>query len=125
MCQNFISASLIRNIYHQMNEDLRRRYVRDLVSDLQQVGGARLEQWIRPLWDHLARAPVVPAGLSAEGVSVSGALDAYWQDGSVSEASSEVSYFRSPYTKPRHDFRHALNAVPGTNVVRLFSSRVP
>lgn len=106
-----------------MNEDLRRRYVRDLVTDLEQVGGARFEQWIRPLWENIAGAPVVPAGLNAEGSPVSGALDAYWPDGSVSEASSDVSYFRPPYRKPRHDFRHALTAVPGTNVVRLFSSR--
>ena len=106
-----------------MNEELRRRYVRDLIDDLQQVGGARLEQWIKPLWDHLAGAPVRPTGLNSEGTPVSGALDALWPDGSVSEASSDASYFIRPYRKPRHDFKHALKELPDVRTVRLFSSR--
>jgi hypothetical protein len=106
-----------------VNEDLRRRYVRDLMTDLAQVGGARLEQWIRPLWDHLANAPVNARGLNPEGAPVAGVLDAIWPDGSVSEASSEVGYFAKPYKKPRHDFHHVLTLAPDVRTVRLFSTQ--
>jgi tetratricopeptide (TPR) repeat protein len=106
-----------------MNEELRRRYVRDLVADLQQVGGSRFEQWIRALWDHLAGEMVSARGLNLEGAPVSGHLDAIWPDGSVSEASSEAGYFEKPFTKIRGDFRHARGAAAGVRVIRLFSSR--
>jgi adenylylsulfate kinase-like enzyme/tetratricopeptide (TPR) repeat protein len=105
-----------------MNEELRRRYVRDLIADLGQVGGARLEQWIKPLWDHLAGGPVNARGLNPQGAPVAGALDATWPDGSVSEASSDAGYFKSPYDKPTHDFRHVLKEAPGVRTVRLFAT---
>lgn len=106
-----------------MNEDLRRRYVRDLLSDLELVGGARLEQWLRPFWEHLAGGQVQARGLNSQGAPVRSSLDAYWPDGSVSEASSEAKYFDKPYKKPKHDFRHALRASPGVRVVRMFSTQ--
>lgn len=107
-----------------MNEDLRRRYVRDLVADLDQVGGARLEQWLRPLWDRLAGASVQARGLNAQGAPVRSSLDAYWPDGSISEASSEAKYFEKPYKKLKNDFQHALTASPGVRVIRMFSTQV-
>jgi tetratricopeptide (TPR) repeat protein len=106
-----------------VNEDLRRRYVRDLVADLEQVGGPRLEQWIRPLWDHLAGAPVSARGINIEGAPVVGALDAIWPDGSASEASSDASYFVKPYNKARHDIRNVLAKAPHVRCIRLFCSR--
>lgn len=105
-----------------MNEELRRRYVRDLIADLDQVGGARLEQWIRPLWDHLAGRPVSARGLNPQGAPVAGALDATWPDDSVSEASSDAGYFKSPYNKPVHDFRHVLKEAPSVRTIRLFAT---
>lgn len=107
-----------------MNEDLRRRYVRDLITDLQQVGGARLEQWLRPFWEHLAGGPVAARGLNAHGDPVHSSLDAYWPDGSVSEASSVAKYFERPYKKLRYDLSHALTASRGVKVIRLFSTQV-
>lgn len=106
-----------------MNEELRRRYVRDLIADLGQVGGARLEQWIKPLWDHLAGGLVNARGLNPQGAPVAGALDAIWPDGSVSEASSDADYFKSPYNKPTHDFRHVLKEAPAVRTVRLFATQ--
>jgi tetratricopeptide (TPR) repeat protein len=106
-----------------MNEDLRRRYVRDLILDLQQVGGARLEQLIRPFWDHLAGGPVIARGLNVEGAPVGDNVDAVWPDGSVSEASSDAKYFVKPYSKPNKDLRHALKLDPTATRVRLFSTR--
>lgn len=106
-----------------MNEELRRRYVRDLIADLGQVGGARLEQWIKPLWDHLAGGLVSARGLNPQGAPVAGALDATWPDGSVSEASSDAAYFKAPYNKPTHDFRHVLREAPSVRTVRLFATQ--
>jgi hypothetical protein len=107
-----------------MNEELRGRYVRDLTFDLKQVGGARLELWLRPLWERLAGAQVNARGVNLQGAPVKGTLDAYWPDGSVSEASSDAKYFDRPYTKALHDFNHALQAAPGVKVVRLFCTQV-
>jgi hypothetical protein len=107
-----------------VNEDLRRRYVRDLIAALGQVGGARLEQWIKPLWDHLAGGPVTARGLNPEGAPVPGTLDAVWPDGSVSEASSDQNYFVKPYSKPARDFRHVLAEAPAVRTVRLFCTQV-
>ena len=106
-----------------MNEELRRRYVRDLIADLGQVGGARLEQWIKPLWDHLAGGPVNARGLNPQGAPVASALDATWPDGSVSEASSDADYFKYPYDKPTHDFRHVLEEAPDVRTIRLFATQ--
>lgn len=107
-----------------MNEDLRRRYVRDLLVDLEQVGGARLEQWLRPLWEQLAGGPVQARGLNPQGAPVRSSLDAYWPDGSVSEASSDAKYFVKPYNKLRNDLRHAFEASRGVRTVRLFTTQV-
>lgn len=113
----------MRVLLLDMNEELRRRYVRDLISDLGQVGGARLEQWLKPLWDHLAGGLVNARGLNPQGAPVAGALDAIWPDGSVSEASSDSDYFKRPYVKPTHDFRHVLNVAPGVRTIRLFATQ--
>ena len=107
-----------------MNEELRRRYVRDLIADLDQVGGPRLEQWIKPLWDHLVGGLVNARGLNPQGAPVPGALDATWPDGSVSEASSQADYFERPYKKPVHDFRHVIEEAPAVRTIRLFSTQV-
>ena len=107
-----------------MNEDLRRRYVRDLVGDLEQVGGARLEQWIKPLWDDIAGGAVLAQGLNLEGMPVGGTYDALWPDGTVSEASSEAAYFRSPYRKAKADVGHARMLAPDAGTIRLFSTRI-
>jgi len=107
-----------------MNEQLRARYVLDVLSDLKLVSGARLEQWLRPLWDRLANGQVISRGINTLGAPVGYTLDAYWPDGSVSEASSDANYFSKPYKKPRNDFRHALKTVPDVKVVRLFSSQI-
>ena len=106
-----------------MNEDLRRRYVRDLIGDLEQVGGARFEQWVKPLWDDIAGEPVQARGLNVEGMPVGGVYDACWPDGSVSEASSEKTYFTSPYGKAKHDVGHARSLAPEAETIRLFSTR--
>jgi hypothetical protein len=107
-----------------MNEELRSRYVRDLTADLKQVSGARLELWLRPLWERLAGGPVNARGVNLQGAPVKATLDAYWPDGSVSEASSDAKYFERPYTKALHDFDHALKTSPGAKVVRLFCTQV-
>lgn len=107
-----------------MNEELRSRYVRDLTDDLRLVGGARLELWLRPLWERLAGAPVNARGVNLQGAPVKGTLDGYWPDGSVSEASSDAKYFDRPYTKARHDFNHVLQTAPGVRVVRLFCTQL-
>ena len=107
-----------------MNDELRRRYVRDITSDLEQLGGARLELWLRPLWDQLAGAPVNARGVNLQGAPVKATLDAYWPDGSVSEASSDAKYFDKPYKKARHDFKHALQASPGVKTIRLFCTQL-
>lgn len=107
-----------------MNEELRSRYVRDLTEDLKQVGGANLELWLRPMWERLAGAPVNARGVNLQGAPVKGTLDAYWPDGSISEASSDAKYFVRPYTKARHDFKHALEDARGVKVVRLFCTQV-
>lgn len=109
---------------NNMNEELRRRYVRDLLGDLEQIGGARFEQWLRPLWERIAGGPVVAAGLNRVGMPVKSTLDGYWPDLSVSEASSEQDYFKHPYKKARKDFFHAMKAVRDTTCVRLFTTQV-
>jgi tetratricopeptide (TPR) repeat protein len=106
-----------------MNEQLRASYVNDVVKDIQAVSGARFEQWLLPLWDAVAKAPVNARGLNLEGAPVGYTLDAYWPDGSVSEASSNLDYFTKPFKKARGDFRHAIKLMPAAKIVRLFSSR--
>ena len=106
-----------------MNEDLRRRYVSDLMRDLELVGGARFEQWIKPLWDHIAGTPVQARGLNVEGMPVRGEFDARWPDGSGSEASSDLRYFESPYTKAKNDFDHVRKVAPELRKIRLFCTR--
>ena len=107
-----------------MNEDLRRRYVRDLVTDLEQVGGSRFEQWIKPLWDDIAGAPVQARGLNLEGMPVRGEFDARWPDGSGSEASSDQRYFQPPYEKAKNDVGHVRTVAPELRTIRLFCTRV-
>lgn len=107
-----------------MNEDLRRRYVRDLVTDLEQVGGSSFEQWIKPLWDDIAGAPVEARGLNLEGMPVRGEFDARWPDGSGSEASSDQRYFQPPYEKANKDVGHVRTVAPELGTVRLFCTRV-
>ena len=107
-----------------MNEDLRRRYVRDLVTDLEQVGGSGFEQWIKPLWDDIAGAPVEARGLNLEGMPVWGEFDARWPDGSGSEASSDKRYFQPPYEKAKNDVGHVRRVAPELGTIRLFCTRV-
>ena len=107
-----------------MNEDLRRRYVRNLVTDLEQVGGSRFEQWIKPLWDAIAAAPVEARGLNLEGMPVRGEFDARWPDGSGSEASSDKRYFRAPFEKAKNDVGHVRTVAPELGTIRLFCTRV-
>jgi hypothetical protein len=59
-----------------LNDELLRRFVRDLVEDLQQVSGDSLEKLLKPLWDRMAGAPVQANGLNLQGAPISGALDA-------------------------------------------------
>ena len=75
-----------------MNDELFRRFVRDLVEDLQQVSGASLEKLFKPLWDKMAGVPVQANGLNLQGAPISGALDALWPDGSGAEASSDKDF---------------------------------
>lgn len=107
-----------------LNEELRRRYVRDLITDLEQVGGARLEQWIKPLWDHLAGSRVDARGINPQGAPVPGSLDSLWPDGSAAEASSDANYFAGGYQKPVHDFKHVVQFAPAIRIVRLFTTQV-
>src|SRR5260221_242615 len=53
-----------------LNDELFRRFVRDLVEDLQQVSGASLEKLLRPLWDKMAGAPVQAGGLNLQGAPI-------------------------------------------------------
>src|SRR5437762_498984 len=114
------------NVWPEANVDneLRRRYIRDLLEDLAQVGGANLEQFLKPLWDQLAGSDVQAHGLNPLGSPVAGALDSVWPDGSVSEASSEKGYFTRPFTKIAKDVRHVLKAAPHVRVIHLFSTQV-
>ena len=107
-----------------MNEDLRRRYAKDLVTDLEQVGGSRFEQWIKPLWDAIAGAPVEARGLNLEGTPVRGEFDARWPDGSGSEASSDQRYFQPPFEKAKNDVGHVRTVAPELGTIRLFCTRV-
>lgn len=106
-----------------MNDELFRRFVRDLVEDLAQVSGASLEKLLKPLWDKMAGAPVQANGLNLQGAPISGALDALWPDGSASEASSHSDYFDSREKKLRHDIRHIRKAAPHVSHLRMFSTR--
>jgi hypothetical protein len=106
-----------------LNDELFRRFVRDLVEDLQQVSGASLEKLLVPLWDKMAGGAIQANGLNLQGAPVSGALDAIWPDGSVSEASSEKDYFDNREKKLRHDIRHVRKAAPHVRHLRMFSTR--
>jgi hypothetical protein len=106
-----------------LNDELFRRFVRDLVEDLQQVSGASLEKLLVPLWGKMAGGAVQANGLNLQGAPVSGALDAIWPDGSVSEASSDKDYFDNKEKKLRHDIRHVRKAAPHVHHVRMFSTR--
>ena len=93
------------------------------MRDLEQVGGAKFERWIKPLWDHIAGAPVQARGLNVEGVPVGGELDARWPDGSGAEASSDLRFVESPYTKAKNDVGHVRKLVPDLRMIRLFCTR--
>ena len=107
-----------------MNIDLEQRYIRDLITDLQQVGSSRFERWAQPLWDRLAGGPVVARGLNPEGAPVKGVFDAIWPDGSASEASSFATYFTGDYEKAWLDYKHVRNLAPHIKTIRLFNTRV-
>lgn len=107
-----------------MNDELFRRFVRDLVEDLQQVSGASLEKLFKPLWDKMAGAPVQANGLNLEGAPTSGALDALWPDGSAAEASSDKDFFKTKEKKLRHDIRHVRRTAPHIRHLRMFSTRL-
>lgn len=106
-----------------MNDELFRRFVRDLVEDLKQVSGASFEKLMLPLWDKMAGGPVQANGLNREGAPISGALDALWPDGSVSEVSSQKDYFDNKERKLRHDIRHVRKAAPHVRHLRMFCTR--
>ncbi|MBF0876437.1 hypothetical protein HKD21_06220 [Gluconobacter cerevisiae] len=106
-----------------MNDELHRRFVRDLLEDLQGVSGASLEKLLKPIWDKMAGATVQANGLNLQGAPVSGALDALWPDGSASEASSDKDFFNSTEAKLRHDIRHLRRAAPHIRHWRIFSTR--
>ena len=107
-----------------MNEHLRRRYVKDLVGDLELVGSGGFEQWIKPLWDSIAGGLVEARGLNLEGAPVAGDYDARWPDGSASEASSELRYFEAPFEKAQNDVGHVRTVAPQVKKIRLFCTRV-
>ena len=107
-----------------MNEHLRRRYVNDLVGDLQLVGSSGFEQWIKPLWDNIAGGRVQARGLNLEGAAVGGDYDARWPDGSASEASSQLRYFEPPFEKALNDVKHVRKVAPDVEKIRLFCTRV-
>ena len=94
------------------------------MTDLEQVGGSRFEQWIKPLWDDIASAPVEARGLNLEGQPVGGDFDARWPDGSGSEASSDQRYFQPPYEKAKNDVGHVRTVAPELGTIRLFCTRV-
>lgn len=106
-----------------VNDELFRRFVRDLVEDLKQVSGASFEKLMLPLWTKIAGGPVQANGLNREGAPISGALDALWPDGSVSEASSHRDYFDNKERKLRHDIRHVRKAAPHVRHLRMFCTR--
>jgi hypothetical protein len=108
-----------------LKDELFRRFVRDLVEDLQQVSGASLEKLLLPLWDKMAggAGAVQANGLNLHGAPISGALDAIWPDGSVSEASSDKDYFDNKERKLRRDIRHVRKAAPHVRHLRMFSTR--
>jgi hypothetical protein len=106
-----------------LNDELFRRFVRDLVEDLQQVSGASLEKLFKPLWDKMAGAQVQANGLNLQGAPISGALDALWPDGSGAEASSDKDFFKGKEKKLRHDIRHVRKAAPHIRHLRMFSTR--
>lgn len=107
-----------------LNDELYRRFVRDLLEDLQGVSGASLEKLLKPIWDKMAGAAVQTNGLNLQGAPVSGALDALWPDGSASEASSDKDFFNSKEAKLRHDIRHLRRAAPHICHWRIFSTRL-
>ncbi|MBW9076395.1 ATP-binding protein [Rhizobium pusense] len=106
-----------------LNDELYRRFVRDLLEDLQGVSGASLEKLLKPIWDKMAGAAVQTNGLNLQGAPISGALDALWPDGSASEASSDKDFFNSKEAKLRHDIRHLRQAAPHICHWRIFSTR--
>jgi tetratricopeptide (TPR) repeat protein len=106
-----------------MNADLRRRFVRDLVADLQQVGAARFEDMATSLDGEISGERGLSRGTNLEGASVSGTVDSVTPSGNRAvEAGSEKDYFKSPFSKIWHDLRHAIDAHPGATVV-LYSNR--
>jgi len=106
-----------------MNADLRRRFVRDLVADLQQVGGSRFEDMATSLDGEISGERGLSRGTNLEGASVSGTVDGATPSGNRTvEAGSEKDYFKSPFTKIWHDLRHAVSTHPGA-IVALYSNR--
>ena len=92
------------------------------MRDLEQVGGARFEQWIKPLWDRIAGVPVEARGLNKEGTPVRGEFDACWP-GNGSEASSDQRYFQPPYEKAKDDVAHVREVAPELGKIWLFCTR--
>lgn len=107
-----------------MNDELSRRFVRDLVEDLQQVSGASLEKLLKPIWEKMAGGAVQTNGLNLQGAPVSGALDGLWPDGSAAEASSDKDFFSHKEKKLRQDIRHIRKAAPHICHFRMFSTRL-
>jgi hypothetical protein len=106
-----------------MNTDLRRRFVRDLVADITQVGGARFEDFATYVDGLISATPGLRRGTNLEGTPVSGAVDSVTPSGDrVVEASSDKDYFRPKYAKVWHDLRHAVAEHPGA-AIALYSSR--
>lgn len=106
-----------------MNTDLRRRFVRDLVADISQVGGARFEDFATYLDGLISGTPGLRRGTNLEGTPVSGSVDSVSPAGDrVVETSSDKDYFRPKYSKVWHDLRHAIAEHPGS-VISLHSSR--
>ena len=93
------------------------------MRDLEQVGGARFEQWIKPLWDRIAGEPVEARGLNKEGTPVPGEFDACWP-GNGAEASSDQRYFERPYKKAKDDVAHVRQVAPQLGKIWLFCTRV-
>ncbi|MGE6761827.1 NB-ARC domain-containing protein [Corallococcus interemptor] len=108
-----------------MNSNLRLRFIKDLATDLEQVSGARFEQFGALIYTEISPAGTVQSrGVNLEGAAVSGTVDSVApQTASAAEYTSQKDAFKKPFTKLRSDLRHARKNHPGLKNFFFFSSR--
>jgi hypothetical protein len=105
-----------------MNSELRRRFVREIMLDIPQVGAARFEDFATALDAQIFGGEIVCRGLNSEGASASGTVDAIDNCRGI-EPSSEQNCFEPPFGKICKDVRHTRATLPHATAVTFYGSR--